>query len=214
MASAGNQKLLKLSIASSEYSSSRDNSIDYGRLSNPSSISIQDEMNNLISILKQTLKTQGIIYEAPSSPLDSLKSLTSILCTEFLKATQNIKTLCLNEDTSQGLQEVNVNIFKASKTDLLSKIFEIPEIGIMLDKEDCEHLSALLIGAIRDSASHDLQEKIQALQEKIVVCVRKNQDFKIKLKQKEKKIHELKTQIEKLKSMNSLNIPSKKSCYE
>ena len=152
MMSADSQKLCKLSIISSELNYSREYSIDNERSPDISINHVQDEINKLVSILKLSLSSKGIMYESNSNPLDNLKSLISIICTEFLKHTQNIKTVSLTEDTTQGLQEISVNLFRnPNKPDILSKIFEIPETGIILDKEDCKSFSALLIGAIRDS---------------------------------------------------------------
>ena len=84
------------------------------------------------------------------------------------------------------------------KKDPISKIFKLPEDGITFSKEECKDLSALIIGAVRDSVSDNLRQEIVSLQEKVISFAVVNRDLRCKLKEKSQEIEDL---VEKLKEL-------------
>ena len=205
--SASNQKMTKLSIISNESSDyNPDLYNDYEIAPRPSQLSLSEDLDLLIQTLKKALSTKGIPTDFPINSIDTLKVLVTTICTEFLKATQNTKEIYMKNEKSLDLEEISVNLVPHKKHDPLSKIFEIPETGVTLNKEECENIAALLVGAIRDSSSHELREKMKRLQDKIIVTAQRFGEMKRQLEQKDKEINRLKEEMEKILSAKRRNL--------
>ena len=199
--SANYQKFCKLSLLSNEsIEFSREDSIDAEVTPSVSISPLLEEIQNLVSILKLTLNTRGIQQTISSSPIDTLKSLISTICTEFLKATQNFKEIYIQDSTIKSTEDVSVNIFPHSDIDVLTKIFEMPERGVRISQNECKSLSALLVGAVRDSASQGLRKKISDLEEVLIKCGKHNSELLLQAKKKDTEIKELRNEIERIKS--------------
>jgi len=52
------------------------------------------------------------------------------------------------------------------KEDVLYKVYSFPPKGLRLTNDELRDIAALLLGALRDSASHELKEKMRRLQNK------------------------------------------------
>ena len=199
--SASNQKLCKLSIISSESGEAIvDDSVSAERTPTVSLNQLQEDIQFLVTTMKTTLSTRGIYFDEGLTGLEGLKYFTSLISSEFLKATQVVKEVYLNESTKEGPEEVSVNLIRNRRSDILSKIFEIPNSGLELSKKECEELTALLVGAIRDSGSHELREKVTIMQNRIIAYAQNTQDLKLQLTEKDREIKELRAELEKLKT--------------
>lgn len=209
--SASNQKLCRLSIVSSEsYEGSIEGSVCEEHTPRVSINQLQDELQFVMSTMLSTLATQGIAPELSTSVLDSLKLLTTLVCSEFLKVSQTVREVRLEENSQQGPLEITVNLIKNNDHDLLGKVFEMPKTGLLISKKECEELAALLVGAIRDSSSHDLNQKIAKMQERLISCEQTTKTMKKKIQEKDFEIQELKEELEKLKPKT---LPSKPKNY-
>lgn len=194
--SASQQKIGKLSVSSSD---SSDRNTDFPSLQNASEFSIfaQEDLEDLITLMKSTLHPQHPTLPLPSTPTESLKYLIQTLCSEYQKLSTPIQELYL-KNIRPSIEEVSVNLVKAQKKDPISKIFAFPEDGIMFSKEECKDLSALIIGAVRDSVSDNLRQEIENLQEKVINFAVLNRDLRCKLRERSQEIEDL---VEKLKDL-------------
>jgi hypothetical protein len=96
--------------------------------------------------------------------------------------TQNIP------EPNNARQEAGVNLMKVKgekNLDVLSRIFQLPSNGIMLSEPDTKELAGLLLGAVRDSASHELKVKLHTLQDKYEAVSEKLSKLRGQLKKRE-----------------------------
>lgn len=70
--------------------------------------------------------------------------------------------------TYQICSKGDVNIMKLNqdREDVLYKVYSFPPKGLRLSNTELRDIAALLLGALRDSASHELREKMRRLQNK------------------------------------------------
>lgn len=194
--SASYQKIGKLSVSSSD---SSDRHTDFPSIQNVSEFSIfpQEDLEDLIMLLKSTLCSKISQMTLPSTPSEVLKHLVRTLCTEYQKLSTPIQELYL-KNFRDSIEEVSVNLLKANKKDPITRIFKLPENGTVVNREECKELSALIIGAVRDSASHGLKQEIGKLQEKVISFATANSKLKEKLRNKSQEVEDL---VEKLKDL-------------
>jgi hypothetical protein len=204
------QKLSKISLISSDSNELyREDSMELERTPKTSLNSNQSEIQNLMTIIKLALNSRGVDCDVNINSLHDLKILTTTICTEYLKATQTVKELFL--DSKENLEEVPVNFLKPSGRDVIGRIFDMPEQGVKLTREDCQNFAGLLIGAIRDSACIELREKINQMQERIIKFTNNARELRLQIKQKESEIQELQKELEKTRVSNKNLLTSKYS---
>jgi hypothetical protein len=121
--------------------------------------------------------------------------------------------------TYQTCSKGDVNIMKLNqdKEDVLYKVYSFPPKGLRLTNDELRDIAALLLGALRDSASHELKEKMRRLQNKYErvsenlvtlnarlrelqdeeqVILNENDQLKAKLKLSNQQIQSLEKQLE------------------
>lgn len=172
--SATSQKACKISIGT-ESNISQDSPKNDWRFSTEPEI---DGLDGLIQNLKSKIETHMHVPDLPPS-VSSLKHLVNLVCDEF----DNFHSKQINLSNSNGstIDEISVNLMKASQKDAITRVFDMPEQGVFLSKDDCKNLSALIIGAFRDSASHGLKKRISELQEKVINLATVNIELKKEL---------------------------------
>jgi hypothetical protein len=74
---------------------------------------------------------------------------------------------------------------------LVSKLLQSNDKGLQLTTEDCQHLGAVLLGAVRDSASSDLLSTLKLLQENYLKATDKLSDTRRALRKKEDELEHL-----------------------
>ena len=209
--SASSQKLRKISIESIE--SSFCNHEDSIEKEHSSIASEEPEMENLISIIKLTLSSRNIPMCNDPDPLENLKHYTSVICSEYLKATQNVRDIHLNQDERKGSQEIPIVISDNSSNEILRRVFEMPDDGIVLSSSDCQSLSQLIVGVVRDSACEQLSLQVTELQRKIIKSAKELQELKSISKQKDFEAELLIQEIKNVKKAKKRdNIFEKNDC--
>lgn len=180
---ATNQKLRKISISqfdlTSETSSNTENEFMFDQEEVLPEY-IASELKGLIVEIKTSLLKIGVFHEIPevydlTDSIISLKSLVKILCKEvsdkkiFNSNIVEEKEIAYKE---QGLNyqfsETPVTLVHKKGSDVIGRIFKMPDVGMYLTQTDCKDLSCFVIGAVRDSASNNLQKVIDKLQEKVI----------------------------------------------
>jgi hypothetical protein len=172
--SATNQKATKISIGT-DSNLSQDSPKNDCRFSTKSEV---EGLESTISTIRSRLRTHISIPDLPPS-LESLNYMLGLMFDQL--DLLNSKEIKLNNLDGSTVEEVSVNLMHTSEKDPITRIFEIPEQGVHLSKDDCKNISALIIGAFRDSASHALTRKLTALQEKVIGQARVNIDLKKEL---------------------------------
>ena len=156
--SAAYQKRCKISM-SSDSSLSQDSPMVDDRL--PGGDWLAGFMDGLKSRLASRVPLPGLLASGRS-----LKRLVELLCEEFDRVGSGQVYLdCFN---GGSVDEVSVNLMKVSLKDPIARVLNTPERGLYLSKDDCRSLSALIVGAFRDSAVHGLKERVRELQGKVI----------------------------------------------
>ncbi|OMJ71166.1 hypothetical protein SteCoe_30710 [Stentor coeruleus] len=197
--SANIQKVNKLSIISSDSSEYYQEDIEFDEISRSSMITPSEDLDLLIETLRATLNTRGMTVALEPNPLENLKNLVRTMCDEFLKVTKTIKEIRISEPFSTCAEEIGVNLIQSTNKDVLSRIFEIPENGIILTKDECGDLASLLVGAIRDSSSNEFKEKITTLEKKLISIAKDTVKLREEIKVKDKEIENLCKEVEDFK---------------
>jgi len=192
--SASFQKALKLSINSVDSNTESTPSPKSDLNSRISTLSEMQDLDTLIFLLKSAL-SHNEFSNLPSNT-DTLRHLIHSICEEFRE--NPIKEVRLKNPEQKVDEDVTVNFMKMSSGDPINKIFTIPDNGVWLSKEDCRNVSALVIGALRDSASHGLKMKIRDLQEKVIGLAIKNNQLKQEARDKDFEIDHLIEVVDKL----------------
>ncbi|OMJ93634.1 hypothetical protein SteCoe_3330 [Stentor coeruleus] len=197
--SANVQKVNKLSIFSSESSEYYQEDIEFDEISRPSLANPSEDFDILIQTLRTTLSIRGLTIPLEPNPFENLKNLIRTMCDEFLKVTQTTKEIRMSEPFSTCSEEIEVNSMHNTRKDVLSRIFDIPENGIILTKNECGDLASLLVGTIRDSSSKEFKVKYIDLERKFVSIAKDNVKLREEIKVKDKEIENLCKEIEDLK---------------
>jgi hypothetical protein len=197
--SANIQKVNKLSIISSDSSEYSQDDVEFDEISRLSMASPSEDIELLIQTLKTTLSTRGLTVALEPNPLEYLKILVRAMCDEFLKVTQTIKEIRMSGPFSTCSEEIGVTLMHNTNKDVLSRIFEIPDNGVVLNKDDCGSLASLLVGAIRDSSSYEFKEKIVELERKVVSIAKDTVRLREEIKGKNKEIEQLNKEVEDFK---------------
>lgn len=197
--SANVQKVNKLSIISSDSSECSQEDIEFDEISRPSMTPPSEDLELLIQTLRTTLSIRGMTVALEPNPLENLKILVRTMCDEFLKVTQSVKEIRMGGPFSTCSEEIGVNLMHSTNKDVLSRIFEIPESGVILTKVDCGDLASLLVGAIRDSSSIEFKEKISTLEKKVVSIAKDTLKLREEIKKKDREIENLTKEVEEFK---------------
>lgn len=194
LSSASFQKALKLSINSIDSNTESTPSPKSDLNSRISTLSEMQDLDTLIFLLKSAL-SQNEFLNLPSN-IDTLRHLIHTICQEFRE--NPVKEVRMRNPEQNINEDVTVNFMKMNSSDPINKIFNLPDNGVWLSKEDCRSVSALVIGALRDSASHGLKMKIRDLQEKVIGLALKNNQLKQEVRDKDFEIDHLMEVVEKL----------------
>lgn len=192
--SANLQKALKLSLHSIDSNTESTPSPKHEINSRISTVPEMHDLDSLISLLKSTLSNSD--FSNLPNNTDTLRHLIHTICQEY---TQNpIKEVRMNNPESKKIEDVSVNFMKVERNDPVNKVFSLPESGVWLSNEECKELAALVIGALRDSASHALKLRIRDLQEKVIGLAIKNNQLKLELSDKNFEIDHLVDVVDRL----------------
>lgn len=193
--SASDQKLCKISIMSSESNFSVRGSIDQEVTPRASFSNFNEESGFLIQKIAATLGLSRASMDGESNPMESLHYFVNLVCSEYLKATQLVNEIALADAEVRGTEDVSVNLMKDKKPDAISRIFDMPENGVNLSRNECKNIASLLIGALRDSASGDMAQRITRLQEKIIGLDRLHKMLKEEYRAKSAEADRLRNEI-------------------
>lgn len=194
LSSASLQKALKLSLHSIDSYTESNASPKHDINSRISTIPEIQDLDSLISLLKSTLSNND--FSNLPNDSDTLRVLVHTICQEY---TQNpIKEVRMNNPESKKIEEVSVNFMKTESHDPINKVFSLPDNGVWLSNGECKELAALVIGALRDSASHVLKLKIRELQEKVIGLALRNNQLKLEISDKNFEIDRLADVVDRL----------------
>jgi hypothetical protein len=167
------QKITKISVSSSESYSDLDSSgaepdeSEYERTPQASSIKKPD-LSELISLIVSTLSEKELSIDTSDSSLNTLTTLVSILCTEFLKITHK----------------------KPEESDVYEKILNTKQESVEFSYEDCHFLLELLKGLTRDVNSNKFNSKVHELEVEIVKNAKNIAQLRSELKMKNLEVKE------------------------
>ena len=202
------QKISKVSFASSNCSDSFSNdSIDYERTPQHSINPYQEDILNLISTLQLALNDHEISPLSNENPMETVKTLVSTICTEYLKATKSSADTSFSKTNSKDSRPSN---FSAEPTGIPENVLEkltnaSSGEGTYINKHECKDLIALLVSLIRDSSNSLLHDKLK--QQEITI-----NNLRLELKEKDLKITQLKQELEKC-NLNKSTSKNAKSRY-
>ncbi|CAG9312261.1 unnamed protein product [Blepharisma stoltei] len=184
------------------------------------------KLQSIIGTIKSTFVKIGVFYKTPESyemneMINNLNDLVEILCSELsirntLKPNiiQESEIFYKDENFTDRFSEAGITVFKKKGSDLISKIFKMPEPGLFLTQNDCKDLSSVMIGAIRDSGSNALQAEIQRLQEKLIFYGNELKECKKLIRIKEDEIDSLKSQLYNEKENETSRYKTKRKAKE
>ena len=209
------QKISKVSFASSNCSDSFSNdSIDYERTPQHSINPYQEDILNLISTLQLALNDHEISPLSNENPMETVKTLVSTICTEYLKATKSSADTSFSKTNSKDSRPSN---FSAEPTGIPENVLEkltnaSSGEGTYINKHECKDLIALLVSLIRDSSNSLLHDKLKQQEITIVKSAKNINNLRLELKEKDLKITQLKQELEKC-NLNKSTSKNAKSRY-
>lgn len=186
------QKALKISLSSSASSEDlSDCSIDFEHT--PCISPSADKISGLISSIQLALMRGGVLVKSGPDCISTLETLVSTICTEYLKSTVELL------DTSSRMSSEN-SFFQKSfekntefSQNILEKIVECPDTGLKITQVECNTITSLLVGLLRDTPSDESFRKIEKLEKTLVNCGKTINQLRLDLKEKDFLISSLKT---------------------
>lgn len=202
---AGRQKVAKLSyISADSYRQSLRNSYDSDAQSIYSINHKLEDIEHLIKLIQSTLTSKSIPFQTEfSSKFQELYYLTLLLCEEYSKAKNPTNEIALK--TLEKNENCAVSLLTPGHDDILNMIMTRPGTAILVSKHNCEHMAHLIIGILRDSLKNEMMNQITDVQEKISSSVKRSQEMKDEIKEKDMEICRLKKKIVRVREFLELN---------